>query len=294
MNFSFENDCLKIACESAGGQLTSIQDKTGTEYLWQGDPAYWASRAPLLFPIVGSLRDKKAAIGKNKTCCMERHGLVRHMEFEKVSETPHSVTLRTCSNEETLKRYPFNFEFFVEYSLNGNTLTNRFTVVNKNNETMPFQIGGHPAFRCPVQAGETFEDYIVRFEQPETADCPTPIPATGLADLDARTRILDNTDTLALRHELFSVDALIFDKLKSRSAKLIHKTTGKGIQIDFPQFKNLLVWSSNNNAPFVALEPWSGLTTCNQESDIFEEKQGVILLPANEKTSISFDITVLS
>ena len=134
---------------------------------------------------------------------------------------------------------------------------------------------------------------MVEFEQAETADCPTPVPSTGLVDVARRTRMLDHSNTIKMNHSLFKVDAIIFDQLKSRKAKLYNTKTGRGVQISFADFNNLLVWSAANDGPFVALEPWSGLSTCSDEDDIFEHKRGVTQLPAGQSESVSFTITIL-
>jgi galactose mutarotase-like enzyme len=294
VKYILENSELTVQFDTFGGQLTSIKDKNGVEYLWQGDKAYWGGQAPVLFPIVGSIRDKKAIIGGNKTCCMERHGVVRKLEFDMIEKTGDSITFSICSNQETLQRYPYAFELKIRYLMSGRDITTEYTVINQTDEVMPFQIGGHPGFNCPLTGGEAFEDYVVEFEQDETADCPTPVPSTGLVDVSERSRVLDRSNTLKMDHSLFKVDALIFDRLKSRKAKLYNPATGRGVQVSFADFDNLLVWSSANDGLFVALEPWSGLSTCSDEGDIFEEKRGVHLLRGKQSKSVSFTITVLN
>jgi galactose mutarotase-like enzyme len=293
MKYSIKNDEITVGIDTFGGELSSIKDSAGTEYLWQGDKTYWGGHAPALFPIVGGLRDKKATIGGNKACCMERHGVVRKSEFEMEEAAEDSITFSILSNDETRARYPYDFKFTIQYRLKGKNLTTKYTVENKNDTVMPFQIGGHPGFNCPLSEEEHFEDYVVEFEQPETADCPTPVPSTGLVDVAHRTRMLDHSNTIQMDHSLFKVDAIILDQLKSRKAKLYNPKTGKGVQISFADFDNLLIWSTANDGPFVALEPWSGLSTCSDEDDVFENKRGVHMLPAGQSESVSFTVTIL-
>jgi galactose mutarotase-like enzyme len=293
MKFTLKNNELITEFDTFGGQLTSIKNGAGTEYLWQGDKAYWSGQAPVLFPIVGSLRGKNASIGGNKVCHMERHGLVRKLEFEMVKTTDDSISFVICSDEKTHELYPYDFKLTIQYILNRNSIATKYTVANQSNEVMPFQIGGHPGFNCPLSNNERFEDYVVEFEHVETADCPTPVPSSGLVDVSHRTRILDNSNTIKMNHDLFKTDALIFDQLKSRKAKLYNPMTGRGVQLSFADFDNLLVWSSANDGPFVALEPWSGLSTCSDENDVFEEKRGVHLLPAGKSDSLFYTITIV-
>ncbi|HEX2986518.1 MAG TPA: aldose 1-epimerase family protein [Caproiciproducens sp.] len=294
MKYSLTNRDLKVEFDTFGGQITSIRDENGVEYLWQADARYWGGQAPVLFPIVGSLRNKKAVVGKSKTCCMERHGVVRKLEFSMTEQTENSVTFTICSDDRTKERFPYDFRLDIKYILSGRKLTTQYTVTNPSDEVLPFQIGGHPAFNCPINENESFEDYVVEFEHEETADCPAPVPATGLLDVENRTRVLDHSAVLKLNHGLFKVDALIFDRLKSRKARLYNPKTGYGVAMDFSDFKNLLVWSSSNGGPFVALEPWSGLSTCSDEDDIFEHKRGVFLLAGGQDKTLAFTVTVLN
>lgn len=293
MRYTLKNEKLTASFDTFGGELVSVKDKDGIEYIWHGDKTYWGGHAPVLFPIVGSIRNKTATVGKTGTCNMERHGLVRKKEFVMEGKTENTISFSICADAEMKERFPYPFKLTVVYTLNECGITEKYTVANNGNETMPYQIGGHPGFNCPLAAGEKFEDYVVEFEKAETADCPTPVPATGLVDVSKRTRILDNTNTLKLDHSLFKVDALIFDSLKSRKAKLYNPKTMRGVELDFAQFPDLLVWSSSNDGPFVALEPWHGLSTCSDEGNVFEQKRGIKLLGAGGSDSISFSMTFL-
>jgi Galactose mutarotase and related enzymes len=294
LEYTLSNDDLTVKFRSFGGEMTSVRDRAGTEYLWQGDPAYWGGQAPVLFPIVGSLRNKTAIVGGNKTCHMERHGVARKKQFTLEGITEDSIAFSLSSDEETRQRFPYDFQLTIRYRLSGKTVTTEYTVRNPNGEALPFQIGGHPGFNCLLADGEHFEDYVVEFEQEETADCPQLEPDSGLLDRNRRIRMLDHQKAIRMDHNLFRTDALIFDQLKSRRAKLYNPQTGRGIRMDFTGLDYFLVWSSANGGPFVALEPWSGLSTATDESDIFEEKCGVRLLAPGAQETLSFDVTVLN
>lgn len=287
MDYKISNEELEVTVSSLGGQYISMKDKAGVEYIWQG------GIMPTCFPIVGSLRNKTAKVGNGRICTMERHGIAAVNEFELVEQKGDSITLKLVANENTKKAFPFAFEFQVKYTLSGKKLDIAFKVVNKDTENMPYQIGGHPAFSCPINSDGDYEDYILEFEEKETADCPRPIPATGLMDYNDRTRMLDNSNVLPITHDLFNVDAVFFENIKSRKVKLFNPNTSNGIEIAFAGFKNLVVWSTVEHNDFVAVEPWSGLTTCNHESDIFEEKMDVYSLAPNGSNSHSYSITVL-
>ena len=153
------------------------------------------------------------------------------------------------------------------YELTEHGVKVNHTVINHDSVVMPYCVGGHPAFNCPVFEGESFEDYIVEFDQPETAACAQ-LTDDGLINNADRVPVLDNETVIPVKHSLFHKDALIFDKLKSRKVALKHKESGHGILVSFPDFDYLGVWSSANDGPFVALEPWSGTSTCSDASVI--------------------------
>lgn len=286
------NKTISIALKSLGAEPTSIKDTDQTEYLWQGNQNFWGGQAPVLFPIVGSIRNGKATISGNKTCSFGRHGLARKLEFTLLSSTDTSAVYSLRADESTKKQYPFDFELQMIYELidYGVKVTHR--VINHDSIPMPYCVGGHPAFNCPISKDESFEDYIVEFEQPETANCAL-LDESGLIHNENRVPVLNNEKTISLKHSLFYKDALIFDELKSRKVSLKHKTLEKGICVTFPDFDYLGVWSSANDGPFVALEPWSGTATCSDEDDVFEHKRGVRTLQPKEEQSLSFTIQII-
>jgi galactose mutarotase-like enzyme len=166
-------------------------------------------------------------------------------------------------------------------------------VKNLSDLVLPFFLGGHPGFNCPVNQGETYQDYYIEFEQEETCTVPTPVTETGLINMEYRSQLMENEDKIWLKHKLFHNDAIILDELKSRSIKLISVNSGKGIRMDFADFPYLILWSSSNDGPFVAIEPWTGLSTCSDESDIFEEKRNVQLVESHRSKQYAYSITLI-
>lgn len=284
---------ITVGFTTFGGTMTSIRDTDGTEYLWQGDKTYWSGQAPVLFPICGSIRDDRAEIGEGKETHMPRHGLIRKKEFTLSEKTDKSITFSIENDEQMLEQYPYAFRVSTTYTLDEKSIDVTYTVENRSDKPMPFQIGGHPGFNCPLKQGETFEDYCVEFEKTENCTVPTQLPESGLIDMGHRTPFLQNTKTLDLKHDLFHIDAVTLDELKSRRVKLLSKKSGCGVQLDFADFPYLILWSSANDGPFVAMEPWHGLSTCSDESDVFEEKRGVVTAQPGEKKAFHFTITVL-
>lgn len=293
MKKSLQNEFLKIDVASFGGALSSIQDKDGLEYLWQGDKKYWSGQAPVLFPICGSLRNNQAVIGGDKKASMPRHGIVRKREFALEKADDKEIVYSIEANEELLAQYPYDFKLSIGYALSGKSIIITYTVENRGDEVMPFFLGAHPGFNCPLTDDTAYEDYYVEFEQEENCTSATPLPDSGLVDRKTRQPFLENSKRLPLDYKYFAEEAIVLDELKSRKARLRTDKHDKGIEMDFSDFDNLLLWSTANKSPFIALEPWSGLSTCTDESDVFEEKANVTLLPPKASKQYRLVISVL-
>lgn len=291
MRFIIKSNAAKAVLGLDGAMLNSLE-KDGTEYLWQGDSAYWANQAPVCFPIVGVLPDGEAyAFGKK--CVMKRHGVARINPFEVAEQSESSITFVQKSTEKTRQSFPFDYELKIRYTIDGASVTNEYIVTNTGNERLPFTIGGHPAFNCPLHGDEVFEDYKVVFDKKMTKSILRPDHITGLVDVNKRYPVLENSDTVELRHGLFEEnDAMIFDNIPSKCATLIGKD-GSGVKIEYEDMDNLLIWSACGNANFVALEPWSGISHCSDEDGAFENKRGVCVLNPNETKTFKFIITMI-
>ena len=293
-----KSDYLQVEFQSLGGALSSIKDKEGVEYLWQGDPAYWSGQAPVLFPICGSVRNDSVVYDKEDGSQVKgkipRHGLVRKKEFTLVEQTEHSVTFAIEDTEEMYENYPYHFRLEITYIVTGKTIRTEYKIYNKESEkTMPYFIGGHPGFNCPLLADEVYEDYYLEFEESETCSVPKPFPETGMLDFKDRSSWLDNQKELDLNYDLFSYDAVTLDELESRKVALRSRKHDKGLRLHFEEFPNLIVWSTLNKGPFIALEPWSGLSTSLEEGDRLEEKKDVRILKPGDFDHVGFDIEIL-
>lgn len=293
MEYVLKNKYLTVSFYSLGGALHSIKDIDDVEYLWQGDVNYWSGQAPVLFPICGSLRNDKAHIGTGKVTEMPRHGLVRKCDFSCVEQDTDSILFLIESNKEMYQKFPYHFRLNIRYTLVDKQIVIEYIVENPDNIEMPFFIGGHPGFNCPLYKQESYEDYKLVFEYEEDCTVPTPITETGLIDMEHRTKFLEKQRELSLNHELFAKDAIILDDLQSRSVKMCTDKHEKGIKLDFSDFPYLILWSSSNNGQFLAIEPWTGLSTCNDESDIFEEKRNIQKVAPKSMKKYSYTISVL-
>jgi len=274
-----------------GAMLTSLK-KDGTEYLWQGNKKYWGGQAPVCFPIVGVLPDGEAtAFGK--PCKMSRHGVARINPFEVEAWCKNSITFLQKSSDATKAAYPFDYELRIKYTIVGSTVTNEYIIKNTGDEKMPFVIGGHPAFNCPIEKGEKFEEYKVIFDKPIDSACLRPDHKTGLVDVNKEYVIMNGKSELKMRHDLFEEkDAIIFENCPAKAATLIGKN-GKGIKIEYQDMNNLLIWSAVGKAPFVALEPWTGISSCSDEDGTLEGKRGMTVLEPDEEASFKFKMTMI-
>lgn len=289
--YTIKNDKFTAKVDTLGAQIISLEDAQGRELLWTGDPAYWREHAPVLFPIVGALRENRTEI-KGQWFEMARHGFAKHKEFALERKGEREIFLRLRADEETKKAYPFSFSLTVEYALADDGFSTFFTVENTGEEPLPFAIGGHPGFNLPLEEGAEFEDYTLCFEQEEDQQCPTVRMDTGLLDYEAPGFALKGRE-IPLRHSLFYRDALVFSGLNSHKASIVNKKTGRGIEMDFSGFPMLGVWSAQNDGPYVCLEPWTGCATLTTESDKFTEKKGMLCLSPGEKTERRFIVRVL-
>lgn len=289
MLIHIKNENETAAIDTLGAELVSFMGDDGFEHIWQGDKTYWGGHAPVLFPIVGALRDNRTCIN-GEWYEMKRHGVARHEEFTITEQGEDYVTLQLTANEETKKQYPFDFVLTVSYYLTGSSITTKFTVKNADTKPMPFCIGGHPGFNIPIQSDEIFEDYDIVFEEKEDQKCPTLDMESCLIDFEKTNFELDDTDTIPLQHSLFYKDALVFENLNSTCVSLKSRQSGRGVMMEFSGFPMLGIWSAANDGPYVALEPWTGCATAVQEDDVFEKKHGMRTLQPGEEAEYAYTV----
>lgn len=282
---------LTAAVDSMGAQLMSL--KVGdSEYLWQGDPSFWPRRAPVLFPIVGCLRGDES-ISEQGPVHLKRHGIARLYDHAVVENTGSSVTFELLSTDETREAYPYDFRLNMTYAVDGTSLTQAFEVTNTGDAAMPFTLGGHPAFNVPVPGGEgeAFEDYKLCFAEPWSARVPK-IDEAGIHDFSQMTTLFEDAREMDLSHTLIDkLLTIVFCDVPKNRVSLVGKKSGHGVELEFPGFDYLGVWSASNTAPFVAIEPWHGCASALDEGERFEDKRDTILLAPGATTELSFTIT---
>ena len=290
MDIRLSNGTCTAIVTTKGAELIDFKDEQGISYIWNGDPAYWIGRNPLLFPIVGNLKDGRIRMD-GLDFFMNRHGFARDMEFDIVEQGSDFVVLELRSNEETLKKYPRNFILQVRQTLEADGFTTAFKVVNKDTKIMPFCIGAHTAFNCPLKDGEVFSDYEIVFEKEETVHNIL-LNGDGYIVGEAEGLMLDHTKVLPLSYEPFArMDTIIFKDLTSKQVAVRHKEKGHGIAMEFSGFPMMAFWTKGKEeAPFICVEPWHGCAAFEQESGKFEDKGACLFLDAGESIELSYRV----
>ena len=293
---SISNGSLTASIDTMGAQLMSLR-KGESEYLWQGDSNWWPRRAPILFPIVGVLKDGEAESAEG-TISLARHGLARLNQFEVVEQSLSSVTLQLKSTEETRKSYPYDFELKLIFSVAGDTLTQTYEVTNPANVVLPFTLGAHPAFNIPIPGVEasSLNHYHLLFTHSWTSYGPS-ITDEGLCDYTTPQRLIVDSDTLPLSWELIDREKTItFEDVPDRritlTANAETSSETHGIQMDFEGFDYLGIWSAAPGCPFVALEPWCGIADTVDTDGVFEHKPGIICLDSEQSIVKTLSIKV--
>ncbi len=269
---TLENEYLKINVNAFGAQLSSIIDKNdGLEHIWQGNPDVWAYHAPNLFPVVGGCINDSILVN-GQIYPIKRHGFARNSAFKKLESSPNHAQFALRYNEETLKSFPYKFEFQVVYHLDKNQIRIIYKVINLDDKTIYFSVGAHPAFNVPFTNGESYEDYYVEFDQSENSSAHS-LSANGFFNGETK-NINISAGKLFLNQNLFTSDALVFKNLTSRKVTLKSTQHHKTIEVEFPHFNYLGLWAKPG-APFLCIEPWLGCADTEGEQTEFCKKEAI-------------------
>ncbi|OUR98883.1 hypothetical protein A9Q84_05575 [Halobacteriovorax marinus] len=273
-----------------GAELKSLLDsETLTEYIWQSDPKWWKRSAPILFPVVGQLMDDKYRLG-NKFYSMGKHGFARDMEFQVVRAERDVAHFKLEYTDETLKSYPFKFILEVRFRVYGPKLFVEYEVRNVDRRDMLFSIGSHPAFNVPLADGEKYEDYYVEFEEDEYGGAY--YLEKGLVNFHTLPdRKMFHGKKIPLVSRLFQNDALVFKDITSTKVSLKNINNSKSVLMEFENCAYLGLWSPDG-APFVCIEPWSGVADAVDSKNNFFEKEGLITLESGKCFQSSYSLFV--
>lgn len=297
MNAVFlENDKLKVKVNCLGAELRSIYGKEKElEYLWNADAKFWNRSSPVLFPFVGSLKNKKYT-HNGKEYAMGQHGFVRDMEFEVISKSDEEVWFSVKDTEETLAMYPFHFVVEIGYRLEGKDLRVMWKVKNVNDGDMHFSIGAHPAFFCPVYEGDKQTDYFVGLKDKD-GNVVESFVNKLLADAgltSTRTEIREYKDGLIpISEDLFDIDTLIIENDQVKRVALVDSNKEEYVAVEFDA-PLVGIWSPpRKSAPFVCLEPWYGRCDCEEFDGELKDREYGNTIAAGEVFEAEYTIKIL-
>ena len=289
MNYEIKNSFIKAKIKSFGAELNSLQKiDEDLEYIWQGDSKYWNRHSPILFPIVGRLKNDSYTY-QNQKYNMTQHGFARDKEFEVIKNEADFMEFRLKSDEKTLEIYPFSFELYLSYKLEKNSLIVSYKVINKSDDKMLFSIGAHPAFNWTLKEDEKKEDYFIEFEDLKQTKRYF-LNDLGLLYKKEDLKIIDNK--IPLNEKLFKNDALVFNDVNIKIITLKNSNNENFVKLNFKNFPYLGIWSKPSGSPFICIEPWFGIADDENSIQNFEEKKGLITLKKDEVFSCFYSIGI--
>lgn len=289
MRYFLENDRLKVEIDSFGAEVKSILNKNNyREYMWYGNGQFWGRTSPVLFPFVGSLKDKKYTF-EGKEYPMGQHGFARDNEFTLLSQTANEIWFSFSSNSETLAKYPFEFELQIGYRLSSNELTDDvevlWKVINPADKTMYFSIGAHPAFLCPLHGFANKEHcktgHKLYFEGVESIHHHGNDVGLGLATREDITMELDN-GYVTITDDFFDRCTYMIEGNQTKCVGIADEEGRRAVDVcfDTPLFA---IWSpEKKNAPFICIEPWYGRCDAIDFEGDLTEREFTNILGANE------------
>lgn len=295
MIVTLENALVTAKIDTVGAQLISLKDGGGTEYIWQRDPEVWKNCSPVLFPIVGNLRDGKTVID-GKECTIEKHGPCKSLEFDLLLADQATAVFELTWEKFPEGGYPYRFALRLKYRLVGKNLTVSMEVENRDEGDIWYCCGFHTGFRCPLEELERFEDYCLEFPEEQEH---------GYRRYDLEKLEFDRSKEypfpgqdgrrIPLSRELFAHDAFWFDRPRSKRVSLKNRAGEKGVEVDYRDFDTVAFWTmTSEKAEFLCIEPWNGSAVCSDEDGEFIHKNHIRKLEKGKTEVCSMTISLLS
>ena len=285
------NQYLTVNLHPKGAEIISIVgNQDHINYMWKRDACQWANSAPILFPIVGAIKNDTSRID-GKEYHMTQHGFARHNEFEIKNQSQTEVTFTLVSNDEIIKQYPFLFELNVTYKLVENTLTCFINVKNKDHQTIYFQVGGHPAFACPFMENESSNDYYVEFAEYETRNQKViDVAKRGMSHVQLP--FFDHEKRFFVRQQLFNNDAIVIKDFKSENISIKSLNHQKSIVFHMQGFDHVGLWTAKHVGGLLAIEPWIGHADYVDFDGEFKEKESCVALDTDKEFNVQFAVEI--
>lgn len=292
MTITLRSDLLTVQADTLGAQLISIRTHQGVELLWQADPAVWGRHAPLLFPIIGRLRDGKYTVD-GQEFSISQHGFGRDSMFQVVEQSERSVTFQLEESPETLANYPFAFRLQVTYTLEGGKLTKTHTVLNRSDTAMYYELGGHDGFCTTLLPGETMEDYYLEFSG-LTELVPFGMDERNFCTHSDRVYPLEAGGRMPLPPQVFGLDTVILENMPVHQVTLANRKNPIRLTMEFDQFDYLGIWTKAADKPtnYICIEPWTTMPECAFTDSALEHKPGIRVLEPGQEEQLSYQVTV--
>lgn len=284
--FSLSNSFLRVEIAAKGAELCSVKSNGGVEYLWQASEAVWARHAPVLFPIVGKLKNNTYYF-ENTSYELPQHGFARDMMFDAVQTSETEIVFTLTSTAQTQQNYPFQFLFKISYRLNNNSIVVNYTVKNADTKALYYSVGAHPGFNCPLLPNEKFSDYYLQFERSEFE---ITLLQEGLLSQSKKPLVVQK-GVLPLNHTLFDNDALIFEGNQINAVELCSTSNKHKVRIECKNWPYFGIWSKKGSSNFVCLEPWYGIADSFGTDQQFIGKKGIQCLQLGQIAEHSFEMS---
>lgn len=286
--YILENENLIIESKSSGAELTRIYSKKyNKEILWDGDQKYWGRQSPILFPIVGRLKENKTLI-EDKIYKISQHGFARDMDFDLISIDKKSITYKLTSDDNSREIYPYNFNLFISYTIINEKVKITWRVENIDSQEIYFSIGGHPAFN--ISSPENLIDYYIEFK------CRKNVNKINLeGPYYSEIEKIESLPILELNYSVFENDAIIYTNIDEISLK--SRKEEFYINVNIKDFPLVGIWTpyykdTNSTAPFICIEPWYGLADSVDSNKIYKNKKYINKLNIGEDFEVSYDIEI--
>ncbi len=291
MSITLQNDCLTVTIQEQGAQLNSVLGRDGTEYLWQADPEIWGRHAPLLFPVIGRLQNGQYTLN-GETYEISAHGFARDSLFTVAEHSRTRAVFQLTDSPATRAVWPFAFRLTVTFTLEENRLTKACTVENRSEGTMYYELGSHDGFRAPLAAGETMGDYRVVLPGLDTLS-PYGMNETGMLEPKGWKTIPLEGGRVGLKPADYGLDTVVVDQLPRRTAQLVDGAGRVRVQLDFPDFPYLGIWTQAKpfDTNYVCIEPWSTLPDGTFAGRSLADKAGIRTLEPGQAETLRYTST---
>jgi len=285
MNVTIKNNILSVEINTLGAELKSLK-KSNREYLWQGCETSWNASSPQLFPVIGS-QPEGGWKWKDKNIILGNHGFARKSEFTLLESEEDRAVFQLKNSDETYSQYPFAFTLQISYILKKDTLTVSYEVSNPSDEVLPFSLGAHPGFNCPLESSLNYTDYYLEFNKKETINRRWKNDfLTG-----ETTPMLEHENRINLNYTLFNRGAIIFSGLESDTVCLKSDRSDYSVKMNFTGFPDFGIWTKQEaEAAYICLEPWFGVDSTEGDNPDFSKKEGIINLNAGKKFNCSYSL----